>query len=299
MTLTGNIRKAAAYISRGGLSLAKNFVDIETINYRESLARKLNDLCYVEKIPINVSESRNGMYTAFHCAFSDIKRKNGDFLTVRIYYYYLARAIAEIICQKWEKNFARKVLKKEYGLNNRDIEGIMAKEWLSADMEKQEHLLGIRKHDLVKSILICLDHRKKINLEGFLNFRAGQYKREVRKQIAGAVNDYALEQEHNDFIRLLKRIYSSRHAVYAKIHLVIMSRGEVRMLDECGRNINPEFLKNLEMDEDLLVSSILQCSPRQLIVHPVSDQLGNIIKMMDEVFAGKLSYCTGCSLCKN
>jgi len=295
------------------------YVEVRTVNYKEFLNRKLSDLRMKEGLPIDFYELKDGASYLIRCVYSTIKGKQEqDRLTARIYNYYFARALAEIIFQDWEGVFVKKVLKKEYSMSHQDIEGIVQKAWQNLNSEYETYLPETRKHVLVKSILEFLDSHTRFDIEGFMNFRADLYKRELRKQLARAVNDYALEQEQEGFVRMLKRFLDSQHTIYSTMHLVIKEQGEIQFFDDRGRDINKECLEenesllkeaakqgishngqnHIELYEDFLISAILKCAPRSLVVHTGSKQYMDMIQIMHHVFEDKISYCQGCSLCK-
>lgn len=294
------------------------YVEVGTADYKENLCLKLRDLKVTEGLPIDIYESEKGTQYFVRCVYSTIKgRREKDRLTARIYNYYFARALAEVVFQGWEELFIRKVLKKEYSMKRNDIEDIVRISWRNLNREDQTYFPETRKHVLVKSILEFLNVHKRFDIEGFMNFRADLYKRELKKQIARAVNDYALEQEHEGFVRLLKRFLDSRHPIYKTMHMIIKAQGEVRFFDDHGRDINKECFeenyslpaegeedsltcskKRMELYEDLLISTILKCAPLNLVIHAATERYQDIIGVMQEVFEGKISFCMGCSLCQ-
>ncbi|NLI91222.1 MAG: hypothetical protein GX434_03195 [Peptococcaceae bacterium] len=299
--------------------LEEYYVEVGTANFRENLFRKLSDLRSKEGLPIEFYEIKNGASYLVRCVYSSLKGKQDqDRLTARIYNYYFARTLAEIIFQGWEGHFVKKILKKEYNMSHYDIESILRKVWLSMNQEEKPYLPETRKHVLVKSILEFLDSHKRFDIEGFMNFRADQYKRELRKHVARAVNEYALDQEHEGFVRLLKRFLDSQHSIYKTMHLVIEKNGEIQFYDDRGRNISEECLEDnrsflqesaqeaaangrkshLELYDDFLISSILKCAPRRIVAHVTSEHYQDMIQIIREVFQDRISFCQGCSLCQ-
>lgn len=298
--------------------MQEHYVEVGTVSFKESLYRKLSELRNKEGLPIDIHELRDDAQYLVRCVFTNNKgRQHEDSLTTRIYNYYFARALAEIIFQGWEGLFVQKVLTKEYNLSNQEVENIlqMARQFLNS--EEKSYLPENRKHVLVKSILEYLDINKRFDIEGFMNFRADLYKKELKKQIARVVNEYALEQEHDSFISLLQRFLDSQHTIYKTMHLVLRKSGEVEFLDECGKNINSKCLEenetyfydnknnncgeggksNTELYEDFLISALLKCAPRNLVIHTNSQQHGDLVQILQEVFLEKISFCTKCNLC--
>jgi putative sporulation protein YtxC len=299
------------------------YVEVRTANYKEYLYNKLSDLRSKEGLPIDIYELKNDTQYRVRCVYSTLKgRQEQDRLIARIYNYYFARALAEIIFQGWEGLFVEKILRKEYRMNSSDVEEITGKAWRNLNREEQTYLPETRKHVLVKSILEFLDSHDRFDIEGFMNFRADLYKQELKKQIARAVNEYTLEQEHDSFIKFLKRFLASQHSAYKTMHLVIKIQGEVYFLDDKGKNINHECLghngpmfssqpskelsegktedkiSNAELYEDFLISSLLKCAPHRLIVHIAGKQHLTMIRIIQQVFEEKVTYCQGCLFCR-
>lgn len=298
------------------------YLEVGTKNYKENLFRRLSDLRSKEGIPIDLYEMENDAHYLVRCVFSNKNRDNigeQERLTVRIYKYYFARALAEIIFQGWEGAFIKKVLKKEYCLNSRDIENIseMARSFLNN--EEKAYLPATRKHVLVKSILEYLNFHSRFDIEGFLNFRADHYKNELKKQIARAVNEYSLEQEHESFIRLLKRFLKTQEPVFKTMHLVLKEQGKAVFYDDYGRNINcgsaeakyPSMADlagnedlsegkspSTELYEDFLISTLLQCAPRTLVIHHTCREYDDLFQIIREVFENRVRFCNGCVLCQ-
>ncbi len=281
------------------------YVEVGTSNYRDDLYCKLDDLRSKEGLPFELYEQKNGASYLVRCVYSTLKGKKGeDRLAQRIYNYYFAHALAEIIFKQWEVAFVKKILKKEYSMSYKDIEMILEKSWQDLNSHNT-YLPATKKHILIKSILEFLDSNKRLNIEGFMNFRADMYKREVRKQIASAVNSYMLAQEHQSFISMLKKFIQKQVTIFSTIHLIIKPQGEVVFLDDRGRNINKACYSipsddktNIELYEDSLISAILKCAPRRLVVHSFTDNHNDMIQIINEVFENKISFCTGCPLCR-
>lgn len=294
------------------------YVEVGTANFKETLFRKLSALRSEEGLPVELYELKNGACYWVRCVYSNLKGKQElDKLTARIYNYYFARSLAEIICQGWENLFIRKILKREYNLSKSDLDGIYLKACEYLNREDQSYLPETRKHILVKAILEYLDTHHTFDIEGFMNFRADQYKKELRRQVARAVNEFTLEQEHESFVGLLKRFLHSKRSIFKTMHIVIKDHGEVAFYDDRWRNINKECLEdnrsvfdnaaagsaaddrknNLELYEDFLISSLLKCAPKNLVVHSNTTKHQGMVQVIEEVFEDKISFCPGCSMC--
>jgi putative sporulation protein YtxC len=91
------------------------------------------------------------------------------------------------------------------------------------------------------------------------------------------------------------------------VNVVLSPTGVFQLYDELGQVINSDYLKDFMVElaeneinyEDLLISSLITISPRQIMVH-----LGNgnfpaaALETINQVFADRVSQCQGCSLCR-
>ncbi|MGI5902174.1 MAG: sporulation protein YtxC [Desulfitobacteriia bacterium] len=286
--------------------MSEYYVEVGSTSCPHDLYSKLNHLRLQEGLPFELYEHRIGTSSLIRCVYSALKgKKEENRLAIRIYNYYFAKALAEIICREWEKVFVRKILKKEYSLSYTDIEKIIERSWSDLDNYESSYLSKTKKHVLIKSLLEFLDTHKQVNLEGFVNFRASLYKKELRRQIAIAVKDYAFAQENKKFIKMLKKFVARQEPLFSTMHLIIKRDGGILLLDEEKKDINKKdrFFPSQERAgkgyyDDLLISALLRCSPNNLIVHAAETSHIEMIEIIREVFENKISFCRGCPLCK-
>lgn len=296
------------------------YIELGTSDYRENLCRRLSDLRNKEGLPVDLYELADGENYLVRCVFSNITTADEkDIVAAKIYNYYFAKALAEVIVQGWEKNFIKKVLVKEFNVNPAQIEEVYQKtcDFLRNDAQNKSCQPCSRTNILIKAIIEYLSNHQRFDIEGFMNFRAGRYKRELKKLIAKAVNEYTIEKEHANFIGLLKKFLSSQKPLFQTLHLVVKLEGEIIFYNDRGENINKdcleenysaisETIKNpelpggkskLEFYEDLLVCALLKCAPQQIVLHLNGDHQNGVLQLVREIFEENISYCTGCSLC--
>lgn len=281
------------------------YFEVGTGHYKEDLYGRLNDLRDKDGLPIDIHVLNGDPRYLIRCVYNDIKEKQNKSLTVRIYNYYFARALAETVFQSWEEIFVKKTLKRDYSMTAHDIEIVYPKTWNYLNDGDNADLPQLRKRVLIKAILEFLDSHKRIDLDGFMDFRAEQYKRELKKQIARAVNAYTLQQEHTSFVNLLKRFFGSQHINHRTLHMVMDCQGGVHFYDNNKKKIDGEYdnlskniIENFEPYEDILIGIILRCAPRKLVVHTDTKCHGEMLPILEEVFGDRMTYCQGCTLCK-
>ncbi|AFV03012.1 hypothetical protein UNSWDHB_2150 [Dehalobacter sp. UNSWDHB] len=271
------------------------YLEVGTSDYKEELSQAVHDLYHKDGLPIEISEVCREPNYLVSFIYANLKGKNvRNELTVKIVQYYIAHALGSVVLQGWEERFIRKKLKNDYNMFGSEMDEAYPKVAGYLNDQAETGFLRLRNRILVKSILEFLNDHQRIDLEGFMNFRSGQYKRELKKQIARAVNVYALQQEHESFVRLLKRFFESQRDNKNTMHMVINHKDEVAFYDD-----NHSVLINSSAEsEDHPISVLLKRSPNRLIVHVAAEKQSGIARIVQEVFGDKMTYCRGCSLCK-
>lgn len=177
----------------------------------------------------------------------------------------------------------------EYGIAQGETEKII--ERLSSS--------GSKKRDvLTRSFLEYFQNNTYLDLDGFMCFRAHEYKAQYRQALSKAVNDYEQQREDEIFIQILERFMDAQDQKVKTLDLV-MKEKLILICDQKGKRIKEDHFD--ENYGDLVISIILKYAPERVIIHSGNlDQKGdpNFLLLLKEVFKGKVSYCTGCSLCQ-
>ncbi|UWG97798.1 putative sporulation protein YtxC [Dehalobacter sp. DCM] len=269
------------------------------------MSQKINDLRNNDRLPIAIQEISGDRYLCLLCTYNNLNEKQSKTLTIRIYNYYLARALAETVLQDWEVVFTKKALKRDFNMSDDEISRIYPRIQHYLNNAEHVYLPELRKRLLIKSLLEFFDSHRKIDLDGFMDFRAEKYKRELKKQIARGVNACTLEQEHDGFIQLLKRFYQAKPMDNRILHMVMNQLEGVHFYDAAMKNIDKEYtclseniIRNYESYEDLLIGILVKYAPGKLIIHTDTQRPKEMLMILGDVFGERLTYCPGCSLCK-
>ncbi|WP_206812478.1 putative sporulation protein YtxC [Paradesulfitobacterium ferrireducens] len=285
----------------------ENSVQLGTQYYRESLCDRLLKLRDEENLPILFVETRQGGHSFFNCHFNleDSGPEESQTLT-KIHRYYLANALAEIILNHWEPDYVKRMIRHKYRLKDRESEDVVAKAMERLNTVQGQGYRVHRKTHLVEQILASLDSASAFDVEGFLRFRANQYKEELDKAVSYAVDDYVLQKEYLEFIRLLKYFLDTQIPRLETMHVVINSFGSFHLYNDQGVKVTQEFLEDSPLDgqnsdfsyEDLLISALIAAAPKQVVLHICFEGYRDTLQTIKEVFEDRVSYCTGCSFCE-
>lgn len=285
-------------------------VQLGTQYYHESICHRLQELRDLEELPVVIYEYQQGKRWLIDCKFQLPSQENGreqDTLK-KIHSYYLANALAETILHQWEKDHVRWLLKKKYKLKREEGEQVFAKvlEYLNKTLTERKGYAINRKTTLVNQIITCLENQPLFDIEGFLSFRAHDYKEQVEKAVSHVVDEYVIEKEYIEFIELLKHFVDSQVPRMHTLHVGITTTGKFQLYNEEGKKVTSEYLDDLSFGspgneysyEDMLVSALIAVAPRQIVLHIRYEGYKDTLNTIIQVFEGRVSYCSdGCFIC--
>lgn len=290
----------------------ENYVQLGTRNYKDSISARLRELRDKEALPFQIQEIQQGKRWLIKCDFQlSVTMDSEEEQTVsKIQRYYLANALTETILLNWEKDYVRQSLGRKYKLMQDECLALLPKvlEYLSGDSgysskAYREH----RKSSLLTQILTCLESNSIFDVEGFLQFRARDYKKEIDKALSYTVHEHILQKEYLEFIELLKHFLNTQTPRIDTLHVVISSEGKFNLFDDKGEKVTGRFLDSYAITdegdvelsyEDLLISSLIAVAPRQVVLHICYDGYCDNLQTVRKVFKERISYCSGCALCE-
>ncbi|WDV47316.1 putative sporulation protein YtxC [Clostridiaceae bacterium M8S5] len=145
-------------------------------------------------------------------------------------------------------------------------------------------------------------------MEGFIKFRLRFFIDYIDNTIERAVEDYFMEKEFNEFVKILKYFVEIQEPKIDVINVVIENDGKYLLYDDKDQIINNDYLKEIveEMSEndvnydDLLISSLITIAPKKVIMHiDEHRKLDGIIKIINNVFEDKVEICREYNFCSS
>lgn len=289
-------------------------VRLVTRDYRESICECLRELCEQEELPLQIVELRQGKSWLIQCIFQEksveyTKDETYGHLLKKVHCYYLANALAKTVLQHWEKKHIQKMLRKQSGLTKEERLRLTGK--ILTYLEQGEGMGDAavyrvnRQTVLVSQILKDLDQNSIFDLEGFLSFRAQDYKRQVDKVVGYVFDEYVLEKEYVEFIALLKYFVDSQKPRLERLHVGMSSQGGFHLYNDAGVNVTTQYLDDYQLDkgrelgyEDLLVSALIAVAPRSITLHTCDAEYRDTLQTIRHVFGDRVTDCPGCILCE-
>lgn len=284
-------------------------VQLGTQYYRESICARLRELRDREELPFQIVEHRQGKRWLIQCLFQipSSEAIENEGMVQKIHRYYLANALAETILLHWEKDHVVRILKKKQHLKKESWQWVLNKalDYLNSGLGQVQGYHVNRKTSLVTQILGCLDRSPVFDIEGFLRFRAQEYRGEVKKAVEFAIDEYVVEKEYLEFIQLLKHFVDSQKPRLDSLHVGITTQGKFHLYNNEGVKVTHEYLEDYQLDnvqelgyEDLLISALIAVAPRQITLHIRYEGYQDTLQTIRSVFGDCVSDCRGCSLCE-
>ena len=226
--------------------------------------------------------------------------------------YHVCNALADYVIQQYEEKLLSRIINSNYGYFNsvekKDILRISLKIIRNEDKVFFNTLFQIRRRNLIiKKLMEYFEGSSSIILDGFVNFRLKDYIKELEDVIDNAVDDFLVEREYKEFIRLLRYFVEIQESKFNFIHVVMQFDENYILLDEKKREITndciQEFISELPETEinhdDLLVSSLITLAPKSIIIHNW-ERFKNqkLLDTIKNVFSGKVILCNGCNICE-
>ena len=284
-------------------------VQLGTQKYREAICKCLRKLREQEQLPLEIVEQRQGRRWLIECKFDDPSPEatEDEGIVQKIHRYYLANALAETILLHWEKEHVRQIIKKKHRFTKDNWQMVINKalDYLNIGLGQVRGYQVNRKTSLVAQILSCLDQSDVFDIEGFLHFRAQEYKSDVTKAVEYAINEYVVEKEYLEFIQLLRHFVDSQKPRLEILHVGMTSQGRFHLYNNEGVKVTHQFLEDYQLDnvqelgyEDLLVSALIAVAPRQVTLHIRYEGYKDTLRTIRSVFGERVKDCQGCSLCE-
>lgn len=240
-------------------------------------------------------------------------RKNGrskysqeDIMT--LLKHYVANTVSDIIVNDWEEHLLRKIIKENYYYLSKDEQEAILKHILQGSEcpDRDFYLRTMRKTRVLNQLLDFFRSSNELVVEGFLTFRLKDYLEELEEIVDRAVDDFLMEKEYKEFVRLLKYFVDIQEPREEEVNILFLPDGGFRLLDKNFTEIQNENLSELKAGlgegegefEDLLISSLITLSPLQIVLHSPPEEDRFSLETIKAVFGERVRICRNCARCQ-
>ncbi|MCM3338055.1 MULTISPECIES: putative sporulation protein YtxC [unclassified Paenibacillus] len=220
-----------------------------------------------------------------------------------------ARALAEYILSMKEKSLIRSFITKESHYDEGEqskIEEYCLQLLNGVDEIGATEARRRRKGKVMRVLRRYLEEHTELNLEGFIRFRLVKYMNELREVVDYAIDEYVLERQYQEFIGLLKYFVFIQETKIPLAHLMHKGGHEFTLLNEQMQPLEPNhvvdgmIVEMLDYDmemEDMIVSTLINVSPQNIIIH-TQEPDSQVIKTIQQIFESRVQVCIYCSSCQ-
>lgn len=229
-----------------------------------------------------------------------------------IFKHYIANVVSDLILNNWERVLLLDIIRQNYYYFTADEQHMIfqiALKHLNHGMENNDETFVeylARKSLVLQKLLEYLQSNDRLIIEGFIKFRLKDYLQELYAVADKAVDDYMLEKEYKEFIKLLKYFVEIQEPRLDLVHVLLQPSGCFKLLDSNQKNISSDYLDGFIIEtndpeinyEDLLVSALITIAPNSIVLHFQADRHSmRATDTIKSVFGDRVKYCEGCSIC--
>ncbi len=206
----------------------------------------------------------------------------------------LNKTVREYIVDNLEENEIEKIISREYKFLSADKRKLFkntVKNAIDTEENIQQQLFVVRRNRIIENITDkYFRENSNLNIEGFIPFWLKNYSIELKGLVDYSAEEFALMQEYEEFILLLKEyLYYAPH-IYKTVSIV--AEKDYKLFDENNREI-----KNTLKTNDELIGFLIENNPQYIIIHKPENMKKEIYRTIFKVFGTRCIKCTGCKLC--
>ncbi len=222
----------------------------------------------------------------------------------KLFVYKISDILTKCIMKFYEKNIVKRVVNCDFFYFDSIEKSSIYRNCYEILDDKQSDEYVIRKEKIFECLVDYISEHKFFILDGFVNFRLFEYNSMIEDTVDIAVNQYIIDKEYNEFIKLLSGYIHSEHPRTDTIH-IIYSNSEPILLDE-KHNIlvynnqfeQPKYLSDISFSsKDYCLNALLNLLPKNIIVHLLTDE-DEFVETLRLVFGNRLKICKECNICK-
>ena len=222
---------------------------------------------------------------------------------------FIASLIAQFIVFDLKETLLYDLLRHNYFYFRREErEAILALARQSLESRLLSHRQKTYREVIERKINEYLhEQSEQLNIEGFLHFRLQDYQQELKRIVDDAVENYLMEKEYREFVRLLKYFLDLQQPKIDLVHLAVDEKGQFQITDQRFKKIDPRDWEEFDLEdydgdndyEDILVSMLVSVAPRQIMLHQnVLPRYPRAVETLRRIFDKRLLFCQNCAYCR-
>jgi putative sporulation protein YtxC len=265
-----------------------------------------------KKIDYSIDEIDSEGNTSIICRINDgrfNREKSSE--AYRMLSSYIANALADYIVRQYEEKLLTRIINNNYCYFNQTEKKDILNKAISIIKNEDGNFLSSLFRIRRRNVIICrlmdyFENSNNIILDGFVNFRLKEYVKDLEEIADKAVDDFLMDREYSEFIRLLRYFVEIQEPKFDTVHVIAVYDNKYILLDESKREITNECIQEYAAEitegeinyDDLLVSSLITFAPKNVVIHSACKfRNKELMETIKNVFLGKVVICDGCEVC--
>ncbi|MPQ42638.1 putative sporulation protein YtxC [Clostridium tarantellae] len=271
-------------------------------NFIEDI-QELRALLKSKGVIIGISESIES-YTHFIKIFCNDDNYNENIKSKIC--LYVSNIIYKIVIDAFRKKEMLEYLTENYFFLRHDemieIDKKINKILLNKEKVKNETNIYClnRINNIIESIKEFIIENNFINITGFITFRMKFLVQNIENIIDKIIEEYMVEKEYNEFIKLLKYFVDIQECKINEINLIVQGDGAYELKDDGGKDIFKVFLTELSSNpdstginmEDIIISGLITNAPKKIKIFNEKECLNKeFLQTIKSVFGQRVEIC--------
>ncbi len=265
-----------------------------------------------KKISYSINEINSEGSASIICTVNDGRfYREKSLESYKVLKTYISNALADYIMRQYEDRLLSRIINSNFCYFNaaekKEILSRALNVIRNEDKTFINSLFQIRRRNvIIRRLLDYFDNSNSIILDGFVNFRLKDYIKDLEEVVDKAVDDFLMDREYKEFIRLLRYFVDIQEPKIDTVHVIVGYDNRYTLLDGTKKEITNECIQEYVNDitegeinyDDLLVSSLITLAPRKVVIH-CNGQFRNkeLMETIKNVFYGRVVICQGCEVC--
>ena len=155
----------------------------------------------------------------------------------RMIYLYISNILYNIVIEKYREKELFNFLTETYFFLKQEeileVEEMIMKVLRSEENLKDEKMIFCisKINSIIEKIKTCLEENEEINIKGFITFRMKELREDIEEIIDKVVEEYMVEKEYKEFVKLLKYFVDIQESKIEKINIYIHEGGGYELKD--------------------------------------------------------------------
>jgi len=284
----------------GGMQLFSIGIDDKDLDLKDLIYEK-STVCWMEGLNIEENKVGNLVFlnykTAFSCPPSKAAKLKDKVKMI------IADILATIILEDLQSSLVQKIIQDEYFYFNKEDQDRILRDALAIMWGGKNPIMDsetIREQWQFRVWDRLMDHlstNDELVFDGFIRFRLKDFMSELESAVDRAVDELLIENEYNEFIKLLQYFVEIQDPKVDEVHVVLQDDAKYVLLDSNLKVIQNEMLEQLAQEisdkeisnDDLLISSLITIAPCKITIHEY-DKIKNVelLNTINNVFDGKV-----------